>query len=103
LSNVTEHQKGVELLLEKLEGSRGEVSDIEACTGIANRLHLLSIIRGDLNRHNFIVSSEHMNVIDFENTSRRRDAEVMKNELDSLMQLVAENMGRMRMTERWGG
>ena len=70
LGHLTESDRPIGLLLEKIEGRFASIEDVEECQKASRSLHAepLRLIHGDVNRFNFIISSEdgRARLIDFE-------------------------------------
>ncbi|KAF8869019.1 hypothetical protein CPB84DRAFT_1805568 [Gymnopilus junonius] len=94
LAHLTEHDRVIGMLIERVEGRHANINDLEACQIVVKRLHSLGIVHGDLNRHNFIVSAAGVSLIDFENSTFGGSEIEMEKEYDSLSQQLAEETGR---------
>jgi tRNA A-37 threonylcarbamoyl transferase component Bud32 len=85
LGHLAENRRVVGMLIEKLEGGRAGIEDISACEDVVRRVHVLEIVHGDLNKHNFVVDEQNgiLRLIDFENERDYSDVE-SKKEIESL-------------------
>jgi predicted Ser/Thr protein kinase len=94
LGHLSEHGRIMGFLIEKAEGRRGEGGDLKACQEVVKRLHSLGIVHGDLNRHNFIVSTSGITLVDFENATPGGSEEEKEKEYMNLVKELTEEMGR---------
>ncbi|KAF8529940.1 alpha-galactosidase A [Gautieria morchelliformis] len=94
LGHLTEHGRIMGFLIEKIEGRRASIVDLEACQKVVRRLHSLNIVHGDLNRHNFIVSSAGVTLIDFEGATLNGCKEAMEKEIRELAAHLTDGTGR---------
>lgn len=94
LAHVTENGRVTGFLLEKVEGGRAEVGDLDRCREVVLRLHALGVVHGDLNRHNFIVSPSEVTLIDFADSTIGGSTTAMEEELLQLPSLLEEDTGR---------
>jgi predicted Ser/Thr protein kinase len=92
LGCLEEHGRIMGFLVEELEGRRGDISDLEACQQVTK--HLLGIVHGDLNRHNYILSHKGAALIDFENATLAGTKEAMEKEYEEIAMELAEETGR---------
>ena len=96
LGHLTESDRPIGLLLEKIEGRFASIEDVEECQKASRSLHAepLRLIHGDVNRFNFIISSEdgRARLIDFEH-AEEYDEDKAREELDSLPAKLAEESG----------
>ncbi|PVH88873.1 alpha-galactosidase A [Cadophora sp. DSE1049] len=96
---LTENGRPMGMLLEKLEGRRAGIEDLSACEAVLKRLHVVGVLHGDLNRHNFVVDEQSggVRLIDFEN-AKDYDAVKAAEEIASLKCQLVEDTGR---GEKW--
>ncbi|KAL7921091.1 alpha-galactosidase A [Trichoderma austrokoningii] len=95
LGHIHEEGRVIGFLLEKVEGRRAGIADLAICQRALERLHSLGILHGDVNRHNFIIGSNHEAVlIDFEKAVLSTDARSLENEMESLREQLSEETGR---------
>jgi hypothetical protein len=94
LRHLVEHDRVIGILVEKVEGRRGDICDLAASQEIMKRLHSLGIVHGDLNRHNFIVSDAGITLVDFENAIQNGSQEAMKLEYEEIAKQLEEQTGR---------
>jgi tRNA A-37 threonylcarbamoyl transferase component Bud32 len=82
-------------LLEKAEGRRAGIADLEICQRSLQRLHDLGVLHGDVNRHNFIIAPGHEAVpIGFEKSVINADVESLAKEMSGLAEQLSEETGR---------
>jgi tRNA A-37 threonylcarbamoyl transferase component Bud32 len=93
--HLIEDERVMGMLIEKLEDRRAHIKDISAFEAIVRQLHILGIIHGDLNRHNFVVDKQSgiVLLIEFENAKDYSEIKT-KEEIDSLRNQLAEETGR---------
>jgi len=77
-------------MTEELKGRHGSIGDRQQ---VVKRLHSLGIIHGDLNRHNFIVTTAGVRLIDFENGRRNGSQEAMDKEYNEIAEQLMERTG----------
>lgn len=95
LGHLTEHDRVIGFLIERLEGRHGDIGDLDACQSVVKRLHSLGIVHGDLNKYNFIVGScGKISLIDFENARNDGSEEAMQEEYAHLTEQLTEETGR---------
>ena len=89
-------------LIERIADARySGPEDLILCQDVVARLHSLGIRHGDLNRHNFLISSGRATLIDFD-TARRCDSEdELKTEFESLPERLADtsNLGGIEVMD----
>lgn len=98
LGHLTENGRVMGFLLEKVEGTSASIDDLAICEALLRRIHGLGLIRGDVNRHNFIVDRESsrsgtVRLVDFEH-AEDFDEEQARSELLSLPAELVEETGR---------
>lgn len=96
LGHLTENDRIIGFLLQKVEGGPAGVDDLANCEALLRRLHRLELIHGDVNQNNFIVdrvSGSNMRLIDFEHVEPF-DEGLARAELLSLPVELAEETGR---------
>lgn len=95
LAYVHEEDRVIGFMLEKVEGRREGIDDLEICQRVLQRLHNLGVLHGDVNRHNFIITPDHETVLtDFEKAVINADAKSLKKEMSSLAEQLSEETGR---------
>ncbi|KAF8908140.1 hypothetical protein CPB84DRAFT_1767402 [Gymnopilus junonius] len=94
LGHLTENDRVIGLLVQRVEGRRANIDDLEACQAIVKRLHSLGVVHGDLNRHNFIVSANSVTLIDFENATINGSTREMEEEYELITRQLVEETGR---------
>ncbi|KAI5464347.1 alpha-galactosidase A [Mariannaea sp. PMI_226] len=95
LGHVHEEGRVIGFLIEKVEGRRARMADLDTCQRALGRLHSLGVLHGDPNRHNFIIDSNHEAVlIDFEKAVVNPDVKSLENEMASLREQLSEDTGR---------
>lgn len=93
---MTENDKVIGFLLQKVDGERACIDDLADCTALLNRLYSLDLVHGDVNRHNFLVdrvSGSGVRLIDFEHVALF-DKGLAEKELLSLPAELTEETGR---------
>lgn len=68
LGHLTENGRVIGFLLEKIEGTSANLSDLPLCTAALKTLHSIGLVHGDVNKHNFVIDREkgEARLIDFE-------------------------------------
>ena len=94
LGHITEGDRIIGFLLEKIEGRHANTDDLEICRRAVQRLHDLGIVHGDLNRHNFLVRKSEAVLIDFENARKTDDVEEMRKEMAGIEQQLRDTSKR---------
>ncbi|KAI9792979.1 MAG: hypothetical protein M1816_001301 [Peltula sp. TS41687] len=94
LGHLTEEGRIIGFLLEKVEGRRACPDDLKLCQAITSKLHHLGILHRDLNRHNFIVNSDSVVLVDFECARRCQDTQLFEQEPISLERQLNDESGR---------
>lgn len=94
LGHITEGDRVIGFLLEKVEGRHANAQDLKACRQAVQKLHDIGIIHGDMNRHNFLVSVVGVVVVDFENAHKTDDEEEMKQEVMDVEQQLKDTARR---------
>ncbi|KAI9748212.1 MAG: hypothetical protein M4579_007286 [Chaenotheca gracillima] len=85
LGHITEEGRVIGFLMEKVVGRHAGIEDLEACRIAVKKLHQEGIYHGDLNKHNFLVSSDReICLIDFETARKGKDQQPMDRELSDL-------------------
>lgn len=84
LGHITEEGRVIGFLLAKVEGRHAGINDLHHCRAAVSSLHRLGICHGDLNRHNFLVSSSRAYLVDFEAARRTDDQQILDGELHDL-------------------
>ncbi|OAL56906.1 alpha-galactosidase A [Pyrenochaeta sp. DS3sAY3a] len=95
LGHIREGDRVMGLLLEKVEGSRNAViSDLHDCKLALGRLHNLGVLHSDVNRHNFLVGSDGVKLIDFERCQENATELSKTLEMQSLRAELDDRSGR---------
>ena len=84
LGHVTEGERVIGFLLQKVQGRHAESADLELCRIAVSNLHDLGIHHGDLNKHNFLVQPTRAYLIDFEGSAKTDDRKALELELKGL-------------------
>lgn len=84
LGHVTEGERVIGFLLEKVDGRWAGPADLHVCQTAVSKLHGLGILHGDLNKHNFLVQSSRAYLVDFETARKMIDQQELDSELESL-------------------
>lgn len=90
---LTEDGQFIRVLIEYIEGHHATISDLPACEAIVRKLHGLSILQGDLNKHSFLISERGAGLIDFEMAKRLGNGETMEKELEELEEQLLDESG----------
>lgn len=95
LGHLTEDDRVVGFLLEKVDGRFACLDDLIQCEELVHRIHKLGLIHGDVNRYNFLVDdgSGNIRMVDFEH-AEDFDEEAAHVELEILPQELEEKAGR---------
>ncbi|KAJ4269817.1 hypothetical protein NW762_001486 [Fusarium torreyae] len=94
-AHVHEEGRVIGFLLEKVEGRRAGIDDLDICQRALQFLHNLDVLHGDVNRHNFIiVPGREAVLIDFEKAVMEADAKSLAKEMSSLREQLSEESGR---------
>ncbi|RSL97482.1 hypothetical protein CDV31_013034 [Fusarium ambrosium] len=97
LGHVQEDGRTIGFLLEKVQGRRAGMADLQVCQRALQRLHDIGVLHGDVNRHNFIINAsqdEEAVLVDFEKAVTNADAESLVREMASLEEQLSEQTGR---------
>ncbi|MCJ1364738.1 hypothetical protein MMC16_003854 [Acarospora aff. strigata] len=94
LGHVTEEERTIGFLLEKVEGRHATIDDLAACRAAVSKLHNLGILHGDLNKHNILISSSRVVLIDFETARKSEDRAAMDQELHDLERQLLDESGK---------
>ncbi|KXT08084.1 hypothetical protein AC579_10449 [Pseudocercospora musae] len=100
LGHLTENDRVMGILLEKLEGQYASVGRLEACEEALRSFHKMGLVHGDVNRYNFIVAknSGRVKLVDFEHAENFDEGKAHK-EIESLASELSEQSGRGGSTE----
>jgi predicted Ser/Thr protein kinase len=95
LGHLTEYERVMGILLERLDGEFASADDLPGCSNALRRLHEIGMVHGDVNRYNFIVDKKRRQVsmVDFEHAAAL-DEVTAKKELQSLVSELKEDTGR---------
>ncbi len=93
LGYLTEENRVIGSLVEKIDGQHATVSDLPACETTVRKLHGLGILHGDLHRHNFLISEKRAFLIDFETAKQFVNREAMQREVESLESQLLDEPG----------
>lgn len=105
LCHLTENDRVIGFLMEKLEGRFACQDDLTQCAALLTRLHGLGdlgLVHGDVNRYNFIVEEGRcgsVRLVDFEH-AQDYDEKLAQAELESLAAELAEETGRGSSTTK---
>ncbi|KFH42040.1 Ankyrin-like protein [Hapsidospora chrysogenum ATCC 11550] len=96
LGHIHEGGRVIGFLLEKFDGHPAGIEHLPSCEHVLGRLHRLGLLHGDINRHNFIVSSEGgwTKMIDFEKCQETQDEELLNGEMLRLPTELEDTSGR---------
>lgn len=84
LGHVTEDERVIGFLLEKIPGRHAGPADLYLCQDVVSKLHGLGIHLGDLNRHNFLVQQSRAYLVDFETARKTDDQQMLDLEFENL-------------------
>ncbi|KAK3945102.1 hypothetical protein QBC46DRAFT_372769 [Diplogelasinospora grovesii] len=93
LGHLTENGRVMGFLVEKLKGRFASIDDLPRCEEALQRLHSFGLVHGDINRYNFVVSSDCVRLLDLEHASEYEE-ELGRLELEALPSELAEDTGR---------
>ena len=85
----------VGFLMERLFGRYAVIADLKPCRHIVQQMHSVGLAHGDLNRYNFIVTSDGAKLVDFE-ASTFADEEARAQELKDLTGQLASTSPKGR-------
>jgi len=94
LGHVTEGERVIGFLLQKVYGHHARHSDLELCRTAVSSLHSLGIYHGDLNKHNFLVQPSRAYLIDFKASRKVDDQEALISELEGLEAKISSDSRR---------
>lgn len=94
LGHVHENGRIMGFVLDKLAGRAASAGDLKSCESAVREFHKLGCVHGDLNRFNFLVTDAGVKVLDFECFLENAEQQSMREELEMLPQLLAEESGR---------
>ena len=94
LGHLTEEGRVIGFLLEKVNGHHAGINDLHHCRTAVSKLHRLGIFHGDLNRHNFLVSSSRAYLVDFETARKVDDQQSLDQELQDLEKQLCSDSNR---------
>lgn len=95
LGHVSEEGRVIGSLVEKIEHARhAKIFDHAACAKALADLHRLGLLHGDTNKHNFLINSVGVTLIDFDTTRECDDPEAFKAEMEGLTAQLNEHTGR---------
>ncbi|CBX92668.1 hypothetical protein LEMA_P053740.1 [Plenodomus lingam JN3] len=103
LAHLTEGTRVIGFLLACVSDCRPAASqDYKACRSALAKLHALAIKHGDVNRHNFLIDSDSIMLIDFVDSSLTPDTGELQEELECLQDSLLDASDRGGQT-RWAG
>lgn len=91
LGHVTEGERVIGFLLQKVPGHHAGPADLPLCCAAVSRLHALGIHHGDLNKHNFMVQSTRAYLLDFESARKTDDLQELRLEMEGLEEKLCSN------------
>ena len=94
LGHVTEGERVIGFLLEKVDGRHAGIEDLDICQRLVTKLHGLGIVHGDLNRHNFLIGRLGAVLVDFESACKCDDQAKMQEEMQGLEQQLRDSSGK---------
>lgn len=95
LGHLTENDRVIGLLLEKVDGTYASIEDLSGCEAALRQFHKVDLIHGDVNRYNFLVEKEsgRVKLVDFEYAEAYEESKA-RMEIDSLGSELCEQTGR---------
>jgi predicted Ser/Thr protein kinase len=95
LGHVTEHGRVIGFAMSKIENARhATLDDLDICRQALRRLHALGIKHGDTNKHNFLIHSQGVTLIDFDFANQNATEAELNKELLGLEQEFADASGK---------
>ncbi|OHE91499.1 alpha-galactosidase A [Colletotrichum orchidophilum] len=94
LAHIHENGRIMGFLLEKLDGRSASLRDLNVCEAALRKLHELGLEHGDVNRYNFLVTGEGVQLLDFERLRENVSPESMNKELEMLRKELVDESGR---------
>lgn len=70
------------------------IDDLGACQTSLERLHKLEILHGDINRENFLMTGSGATIIDFSESKRCNDGNVLEEEMQGLQASLLDESGK---------
>ena len=95
LGHLTENERVVGLLLEKIDGEFASPENFAGCEQNLRSIHTMGLVHGDINKYNFIVDrvSGQIKLVDFEYAERFEET-AARLELGTLLSELSEETGR---------
>ena len=81
-------------LLEKMKGRPASFQDLDMCETALGKLHGMGFVHGDVNRCNFLIRNEGVDLLDFEHLVENASSELMLKELENVRVELVDNSGR---------
>jgi len=93
LGHLTKGNRTIGFLMEELTGRHAGVEDLCQCSEVVVRLHDLGFTHNDLNKFNFIVTTDGVRLLDFEGMAAEDNKEVLQEELKGLEAHLRDESG----------
>lgn len=89
LGHITEEGRVIGFLTERAtdgdaDARHATLADLDVCSHTLTKLHQLGILHGDINKYNFLVTSQGATLIDFCTARKSEDASAFEKEMQSL-------------------
>jgi predicted Ser/Thr protein kinase len=95
LGHLIEHGRVIGFAMSKIEDARHATpDDLDICRQALRKLHALGIKHGDTNKHNFLINSHGVTLIDFDFAKQNATEVELNEELHLLRQEFADTSGR---------
>lgn len=95
LGHISEEGRVIGFLLEKIADARHATpADFEACSQALSKLHNIGYLHGDANKHNFLITSDGVSMVDFESTTKSKDEAEFQKEVRTLKEQLHDTSGR---------
>jgi predicted Ser/Thr protein kinase len=95
LGHVSEEGRVIGFIIDKVQDARhATISDHAACVEALTKLHRLGFLHGDTNKHNFLVNSTGVTLIDFEGLRKSDSVEEFEAEIAGLTDQLNEISGK---------
>ncbi|KAL2167500.1 hypothetical protein VTG60DRAFT_1194 [Thermothelomyces hinnuleus] len=97
LGHLTEEGRVIGFVMERVGGGEfrhATADDLGPCCKVLGRLHRLGIMHGDINKHNFLVHSGGVTMIDFDCAKRGVGTAELEEELRGLERQLRDESGR---------
>lgn len=105
LGHITEEGRVIGFLTELVTDQAGHArhatsADLDICRQVLARLHNLGILHGDINKHNFLITSRGATLIDFSEARHSADESAFEEEMRSVEEKLSDISGLGRPFSR---